>query len=217
MESSDSTLAIAEAAGCRILAHENCGYADPARDFAMRNAKHDWVFFVDADEIVPPQLCRWIASFVDNPGKVKGVFIPRKNGYLNSWNRGTYPDYQMRLLDRRKSTWPAFVHSNPVVDGRIYKIPRKQMHLAMFHKPPTMEEIMERLNRYTTLEMERKTKMKVTWFKLWYRPKVRFFKSFILKGGFRNGIVGYMAARQDAFYQHFYLTKIYEHNLGKKS
>lgn len=213
MDSTDSTLEIARRKGCNILKVEPMGYADPARDFAMRKAGHDWVFFVDADELIPDELTQWLRNFIQSPGNVKAVAVPRKNMMMDFWNRASYPDYQLRILDRRSCTWPAFVHSRPVVDGETMFLPRARKELAMIHKPPRIAEMMERLNRYTTLEMERKQDMKVSWFKLWMRPKVRFFKAFILKGGFRDGMRGYIAAKHDAAYQHFYLTKILEYQL----
>lgn len=217
MESTDRTLEIARENGCKIMPVPPMGYADPARDPAMRAAKNDWVFFVDADEIIPAPLTEWIRKFLANPGEIKAVGVARKNGFLDKWNRATYPDYQVRLLDRRKAVWPPEVHCKPVIDGDIYFIPRKQTELAMEHKSPTMEEILERLNRYTSLEMEKKQDKKINFWTLWLRPQVRFFKSFILKGGFKHGINGYISAKQDACYQHFYLTKIYERQLQSRA
>ncbi len=210
MESSDATLDIARRNGCRIVPVEPCGYADPLRDYAMRQAKNDWVLFVDADEIIPDQLSEYIRKFIVEPGKNRALMIPRKNYFLDIWNTATYPDYQVRLLDRRACEWPAHVHSKPEVKGRVAQIPRRRSDLAMLHKAPTTAEIIERMNRYTTFEQQRKSNRKITLFTLWFRPKMRFFKSYILKGGWRNGIAGYMSARHDANYQYYYLMKIYE-------
>lgn len=213
MDSTDRTLEIARENGCRVMSMEPLGYVEPARDPAMRAAKYDWVFFVDADEIIPAELTSWIRKFLDAPGDVKAVGVARKNGFLDKWNRATYPDYQVRLLDRRNAVWPSEVHRKPEIQGQTYFIPRDRLELAMEHKSPSMEEILERMNRYTSLEMQKKQGKKINFWTLWLRPQVRFFKSFILKGGFRHGINGYISAKQDACYQHFYLTKIYERQL----
>lgn len=216
MESTDSTLDIARRHGCRIMPVEPIGYADPARDPAMRAAAHDWVFFVDADEIIPDALIDRLADFVADPKGYKALAVARKNMMLDFWNRASYPDYQLRVLYRRSCTWPAHVHSNPEVKGEVMFLPRREHRLAMIHKAPSVEEMMERLNRYTTLEMQRKRDRKISWFTLWMRPKVRFFKAFVMKGGFRDGMRGYIAAKHDAAYQHFYLTKILEYQIRQR-
>lgn len=216
MESTDHTLEIARKNGCRIMEVEPVGYVEPARDPAMRAATHDWVFFVDADEIIPQALTSYIRDFIDNPGETKGLLVARKNLFLDTWRRADYPDYQLRLLDRRASRWPKEIHSRPEINGAVDRIPAGRRELAMLHKPPTMEAVMERMNRYTTLEIERRSKKPVTLFKIIFKPWFRFFKSFILKGGFRHGISGYIAAKNDAVYLFFAMSKVYERSLAAK-
>lgn len=210
MESTDDTVAIAGRNGCRILPFENCGYVEPARDYAMKSAKTGWVFFVDADEIIPEALSRYLIDIAANPGEVRGVGIARKNMLLGNWSRAVYPDYQIRFLHRDSSTWPVHIHSNPVVNGKIENIPASREDLAMIHISPTMASVMERMNRYTTAELKRREGTRVSLLKLWLQPWSRFFKSYILKGGFRAGITGYVAAKDDANYQLYLLAKLYE-------
>lgn len=214
MESTDKTLAIAEANGCRIEKFPPCGYVEPARGFAMKAARNSWVFFVDADEIVPPELSRWIRNFVASPGEAKGVLVPRRNFFLGRWMRASYPDYQLRLLNRDFAEWPPQVHSRPEVKGEVIRIPKSFEELAFIHKSPSMEEVVERQNRYTNKEVERRPPRKVTLFTLWFRPWRRFFKAYILKGGFREGLAGYISARNDAIYQHYILSKQFEQGLN---
>lgn len=213
MESSDSTLDIARKNGCRIENYPPCGYADPARDFAMRAATNDWVFFVDADEIIPAPLTAWIREFISSPGEIRGVNVARKNGFLDSWRRNDYPDYQMRILDRRHASWPPHVHSRPEVNGKTDSIPASRPDLAMFHKAPALEDVLERMNRYTTFETERMKGKKVTLASLVLKPTFRFIKAYFLKGGFREGLAGYISAKNDAIYKFYALSKAYEASL----
>lgn len=216
MESTDGTLEIARKNGCRILPFENCGYAEPARDYAMKSAKTGWVFFVDADEIIPEALSRHLIALAAEPGDVRGVRIPRRNMLLGDWSRATYPDYQLRFLHRDSSEWPTHVHSFPKVDGRIEYIPKKRTDLAMIHISPPMADVMERMNRYTTAELGRRAGKRVSLWSLWLKPWVRFFKSYVLKGGFRAGITGYIAARNDANYMLYLLAKVYEEGKSRE-
>lgn len=216
MESSDRTLEIAEANGCRIEKFPACGYVEPARDFAMHAAKNDWVFFVDADELVTPELVRWIREFVAAPGDVKGVLVSRRNCFLDSWRRDDYPDYQLRLIDSRFAMWPPAIHSRPEIQGKIGRVPSDRHELALIHKPPMISEVMERMNRYTGFELEKRGAKKVGILTLWLKPMFRFFKSFVLRGGFRSGTAGYIAAKNDSIYKHYALVKRHEAWLAEK-
>jgi glycosyltransferase involved in cell wall biosynthesis len=217
MESTDSTLEIARRHGCTIVSYPPVGYVEPARNFAMEKAQYDWVFFVDSDELVTPELADYIEHFIANPGKVKALQVPRKNLFLDGWSESTYPDYQTRLLDRRCCNWPPQVHSKPEIKGRVERIPAKRLDLALIHKSPRVEDVMERINRYTTLETERRRVDKAGnrrkapgMLKMIVAPWFRFIKMYIFKGGFRQGVPGYIEARNKAFYKFYTLAKLYE-------
>ena len=216
MDSTDRTLEIAERNGCRIIHAEPVGYVEPARDPAMREAANDWVLFVDADELVTPELVNYIRAFLDNPGKVKAVEIPRKNLWLNGWSRSNYPDYQVRLLDRRSCTWPTEIHSNPKVKGKSIKIPKKRTDLALIHKSPAVSGVLERMNRYTDFEVTRRRNGKRPgMLAMRVKPWFRFFKMYWLKGGWRSGASGYLEAKNQQFYKLYTLAKLYEDSLNE--
>lgn len=217
MESRDSTLDIARSRGCRIEKFPCSGYAESARGDAMKLAKHRWVFFVDADELIPQELTDRIRHFIQNPGEYTAVCVARKNCILDSWKRDDYPDYQMRLLDRDHSSWPAHIHARSATEGKILRLPPSQRELAMIHIAPDISEVMERMNRYTTLELERRLAKRPGLLKMVFKPWFRFFKSYILKGGFRSGIAGYVSARNDAIYKFYVLAKQYEQSLESLS
>lgn len=218
MESTDKTLEIARANGCRILPVEDKGYGcpEPVRDYAIKSAETDWVFFVDADEIIPKALSDKLIEIAASPGDVRGVRIARKNMLLNGWNKSTYPDYQLRFMHRESAEWPPFVHSFPKIEGKIISLPKSRKNLAMIHIAPPISAVMDRLNRYTTAEVVRRSKKPVTLLGIIFKPWFRFFRSYILKGGFLHGISGYIAAKNDAVYLFFAMTKVYERSLAAK-
>src|SRR5688500_11736752 len=65
MHSDDRTMAIAGEFGCRMFSHERTGYVEPARNFAITQAQHDWLLVLDADERVSPGLAQWIKENLD--------------------------------------------------------------------------------------------------------------------------------------------------------
>lgn len=219
MESTDNTVEIALSAGARVITFPkgNHTHAEPARNFAIHSAAHPWVLMIDADEIASPELRQYLYDFIKDPGTVRGLYIPRKNLYLNSWRRSNYPDYQLRFFYRDLTNWPPEVHTFPKVEGDLKKIPASRHELALTHLAPSMSAILDRLNRYTTSEVEKRKNEKVSVFKLFFDPAQKFFTTYFLKGAWRCGAAGVIAATNDAYYRFMRLAKIYESKLKIKN
>ena len=64
-----------------------------------------------------------------------------------------------------------------------------------------LELKLNKLNIYTSKEIPKRTGQKYTFLSIFYAPAYRFFKSYILKGGFRDGKAGVINAGMDAFYK----------------
>src|SRR5688572_33166249 len=98
--SEDTTVALAQKAGAKVLQYAFRNYADQ-RNAALDAVKDqtDWVLFVDADERVTPELAAEVQSVMQQPGYA-GWRIPRYNYIFGKLTRGAgwYPDYQTRLL-----------------------------------------------------------------------------------------------------------------------
>ena len=84
MESTDSTQAIAREYGCRVVIFPKEGHTivEPAREFAIHEASHEWVLVIDADEVVTPQLKDYLYSQIAQPQCPTGIAIPRKNYFM---------------------------------------------------------------------------------------------------------------------------------------
>lgn len=209
MESTDATAELARSLGCRIITFPKGDHkcAEPARDFARANARGDWVLFVDADETVTPELRDYLYATASREDAPDGLYLPRKNYFMGTWQRSTYPDYILRFFRRGAGVWPPTVHSNPVVKGRTEHIPASRTELALIHLPVSVDDVMTRMARYTTEEVVRRGPKKVSLAALVIKPMMRFIKSFILKGGFRDGVAGYITAKNSANYKLYTLAK----------
>src|SRR5688500_1083795 len=64
MHSKDDTTKIAEKAKAKVFTHPDVGYVEPARNAAIAKATHDWVFILDADEVVPEKLAKVLGEIV---------------------------------------------------------------------------------------------------------------------------------------------------------
>ena len=135
MESTDKTLDIAKKYGCRIVTFERKTYniVEPAREFAIHEARFDWVLVVDADEIVTPELKEYLYRRIKEDDCPDGLYIPRKNYFMGRFMRCHYPDHILRFFRKDKTHWPPIIHCTPVVDGRVEKIPAKNKELAFEH------------------------------------------------------------------------------------
>ena len=212
MESTDRTVAIAESFGCKIVTFPKANHvsAEPARNFAIQSASNPWVLVVDADEIVSPQLREYLYERIASPDCPAGIYVPRKNYVLNRFARSSYPDYQLRFFKREGSDWPPNVHTFPSVDGRTEKIPSSHEELAIVHLSDSIYMQLNKLNLYTENEIVKRKGTRVTIVGIFVRCTFRFFKSYILNGGFFLGMTGLVHAVNTANYKFYTLAKIWE-------
>ena len=213
MESTDKTLDIAKKYGCRIVTFERKTYniVEPAREFAIHEARFDWVLVVDADEIVTPELKEYLYRRIKEDDCPYGLYIPRKNYFMGRFMRCHYPDHILRFFRKDKTHWPPIIHCTPVVDGRVEKIPAKNKELAFEHLAnDSVENIVNKTNQYTRNELERKQHKHYGTIAFLWRPFFRFFKAYILKGAILDGKPGFIKAMLEGYYQFIFLSKKYE-------
>ncbi len=213
MESTDRTVEIALKNGCKVVTFPKGNHlcAEPGRDFAVHQASNEWVLVVDADEIIPHALRDYLYDFIRHPGETAGLLVARKNYILHRFKRSSYPDYQLRFIRKEGSYWPPVIHSRPKLAGPVEKIPEERMDLAMRHKNFTMFNVVERMNRYTTTEVDKRLgKKKGSLWRMIFEPWLFFIKVYIFHGSFRFGTAGYIAAKKDAAARFYLLAKLFE-------
>src|SRR5215467_4285808 len=107
-ESTDETRELAARCGAKVIVNPWPGFA-PQKQFATEAAANNWVFSLDADERVSPELRASILSLseADEAALADGYKVARRAFYLGRWIRGGgwYPDYQLRLFNRRRGRW----------------------------------------------------------------------------------------------------------------
>lgn len=218
MESSDGTLEIAREFGCKIVTFPkgDCKSAEPARTFAIQSASSEWVLVVDADELVTPELRTYLYAQTQRPDCPAGIYIPRKNHMFGLFVKSSYPDYQLRFFRREGTVWPPFVHTFPTVQGPTERIPKNRKELAFIHLADDPEnKYVSKLNDYSDNEAVRRQGKRVGLLKLMFSPFFRFFKSYVIKGGFRLGKFGFIMSCNDAFYKFLVLAKMVERDEKK--
>jgi len=219
MESTDATIDIAHKHGCRILTFPKANHksAEPARTFAIQSAIHDWVLVVDADEIVTPELRNYLYARIREKDCPTGIYIPRLNRFMLRYTKSNSYDYQLRFFRKEGITWPPYVHTFPSVNGRTEKIPHKMKKARFVHlADETISVLMQKTNAYTDSELEKRATKFYGLSALMGRPLWRFFRNYILKMGFLDGMPGLIRAGMDAVYQFVLVAKNMEQQYRNK-
>lgn len=211
MESTDSTHEIARRHGCRIVtfpkgSHKIC---EPARDFAIHSASNEWVLVVDADEIVPPTLARYLYSAINEEGYTGAFDIPRINMFMGEQFRER-ADRQLRFFRQSVAVWPETIHSHPRLDCEVRKLPMRRELTIMHLDNPTISQRLSKLNNYTDYDATRRIGRKFGTFGIFLRPIWFFIRAFILQGEIMHGIKGILSAYFSMVYQIALVSKIYE-------
>jgi glycosyltransferase involved in cell wall biosynthesis len=208
-ESTDDTVAIARRFTERVIVRPWPGYI-AQKNFAAEQARHDWIFSLDADERVSPALATDVKHAVQTPRAV-GYRVPRVTFHLGRWIRSTdwYPDYQLRLYDRRRGTWAGkYVHESVRVDGAVEDLRGELLHYAyrdLTHHLQTMD-------RYTTLAARQMFEegRRAGWMDLAIHPPAAFLRNYLLRGGFRDGVPGLIVSAMNARYVGLKFAKLWE-------
>lgn len=220
MESTDNTVSIALGKGCRVVnfpkgEHKIC---EPARNFAIHSAHHEWVLVVDADELVTTELRQYLYGRISRDGCPEGLFVPRRNPFMGRYLRSS-PDYQLRFLRRDKAFWPPVIHCIPDVDGTVEKIPNNIEGVHLLHlDDASIGEMVAKLNRYTDYEVAKRINKGYGLGTMFMRPVWFFLRSLLLQGGIAEGRRGVIRAYMKGIYQMVLLSKIteYEYKNDKK-
>jgi glycosyltransferase involved in cell wall biosynthesis len=208
--SNDRTVEMARRYTDRVIINPWPGYA-AQKNFAQRQASHDWILSLDADERVSPELKRSIEQLKREGPRHDGYRLARRAWYLGRWinHSGWYPDYQIRLYRRDRACWQGeYVHESVRVQGRVGTLTGDLWHFTR----RSLAEHHQVLDRYTTLAAEQDFTRgkKVGLLDLLFKPPLLFLRSYLLKQGFRDGIAGVVIASFAAYYVFLKQAKLWE-------
>lgn len=228
--SSDSTVATAKAMGARTIDFEWNGAYPKKRQWCLDHIdfRHGWVFMVDADEIVTPELCHEIRDlFRDGAPSAAGYFVQGqyiRNGQVLHYG---LRNNKLALLNRRKMEYPVVDdldiggmgelegHYQPVLRAGFKDEVIRQLYAPLLHEAydDSGQAWEDRHRRYAqweaAMDLRRarpedpsplRQKLKILFKAMPCRPLAAFMHSYILKAGFLDGRAGYLLARDRARY-----------------
>jgi hypothetical protein len=203
--------------------------------------RNEWIFILDADEVLPAEAASEFRSAIANAGETTGYWINRRFMFMGRWLRHAYyPNWNLRLFrhslgryekltDVATASGDNEVHEHVVVQGPTARLRCEMDHYAF----PSVEVFVEKHNRYSNWEarvavatgqsaielqsarVAQRRRLKQLAQGLPFRPLLRFLYVYIWQMGFLDGREGYYFARLHGFYEFLSVAKTYE--LKKKN
>ena len=240
-QSTDGSQQIAEQHGAKVVQFEFNGIWPKKKNWALENLpfKHDWVFILDADEVMPPDSESEFRAIVTGAGSaIAGYWINRRFMFMGKWLRHAYyPNWNLRLFKHRLGRHEKLtdvdtqsgdneVHEHVVVEGPTARLRCEMDHYAF----PSVAVFVEKHNRYSNWEarvaLDRylragsghlqkgnvgvRRKLKQWSQMLPFRGLLRFLYVYIAQAGFLDGREGFYFARLHGFYEFLSVAKTYE-------
>jgi glycosyltransferase involved in cell wall biosynthesis len=187
--SGDDTAKLAQRYGARVIQSEWRGFGRQ-KQFAIEQAINEWVLCIDADERISESLHVSIETALVSPAHVAYRFA-RCNRFMGRYLRHGegYPDWSLRLFDRRHARWSDdVVHEKVLVEGDVETLAGDLLH----DSAESLESYLAKQNRYTTLAAKDAIARgkKANALRLVISPVVRFLKFYVFRLGFLDGVPG---------------------------
>ena len=199
--STDRTREICEQHGCRVILHPFEGYVEQ-KNWAMEQARHDWILSLDGDEVLSESLRRSVLRVKEETTK-DGYYMNRLNNYYGRWiyHSGEYPDRKLRLVNRRRARW---VGLNPhdhlaLTKGSATGLLKGDL---LHYAHDTYREHLDKTEKFGAIAGHalRQARGPTTWPRIILSPLWRFVWNYFFRLGFLDGKNGlllcYANARQ---------------------
>jgi glycosyltransferase involved in cell wall biosynthesis len=214
--STDKTVEISKKYGA-VVYHRTMDNEGIHRNWAAAQAKNEWVLYLDADERVTPELQQEIDAVLPATKHV-AFAIPFRTFIGTYWvnHSGWYPGSKTRFVMKSKFRYEdAPVHPRVFHDGSCGYMTKDIIHYGY----PDLAHFLASLNRQTSLEAQKwvDTGRKMSMLKGFWRTIDRFFRSYIGKGGYKGGFMGFVIAYFASLYQIMSYIKYYEITKGIKA
>lgn len=198
--STDKTLEICEKYGTRVIQNPFEGHIQQ-KNFAMKNAKNDWILSLDADEALTPELTLEIWKVKENATH-KLYEMNRLTNYCGKWVKhcGWYPDTKTRLVNRKHAAWGG-VNPHDKLEATNHEsvgfLKGDLLHYSYYTKQDHLKQI-EYFGKIAANELYQKGKT-VGFATIYIKVIAQFIKSFFLKLGFLDGRTGWQISYLSAF------------------
>ena len=187
----------------------------PQKNRALDRATGDWVFSLDSDEWVTPELRAGLEAAMASPGDKAAFFMPRRSSFCGRFMRhsGWWPDHVTRLWRRGAARFSEdHTHDRVIVDGKLGRLRQPVMHEAV----TDLEQMLVKINLYSSSSaaMFRKEGRRASLATALLHGGWAFVRTYFLRLGFLDGREGFMLAVINAENSYYRYAKLML--LGKK-
>lgn len=200
--STDQTEQICLNHGATFVRHAWPGYSEQ-KNYAESLASGDWVFSIDADEALSPQLRDSMLALKQSaPAPSTAYSMCRRTNFCGQWinHCGWYPDEKVRLWPRGAAHWDGVVHEELCLDRplQLQRLAGDLQHYSYY----SVAELAARQTKYATLAAQKAHQQgrRCAPGSLWLKPAWTFVRNYLFKGGILDGRAGYIICRMSAFY-----------------
>jgi glycosyltransferase involved in cell wall biosynthesis len=224
MHSTDKTVDLTKKGGAEVVVIPYQSYVEPVRELAFTKSKTDWIFILDADERITPELVQEIRINLSKIQKPKSMItsithyqLPRQNFFAGKkWFKhgGWWPDYQIRLIKKSALIrWPKEIHSTAQINGKKGTLKNPLQHF--FHS--SLSTMVEKTLRFEAIESELlfQAGRQVNWFTPLRKFCGELIRRLIIKAGFLDGVYGIIESFYQAYSKTLTWLFLYEKNYKK--
>lgn len=212
--STDETLSICREYTDRIFERSWPGFVEQKR-FALGQCTHEWALNIDADEEVSPELrdemIEMLSADMKQQIEHSGFYLLRVVFYLNRWWRkgGWYPEYRLRFFRRKATSWGGEdPHEKALVTGRTMRLKNELRHYTYADMSQHARSL-NMLSSVAAASMHARGESS-TLLQMVLNPLFRFFKFYVLKKGFLEGLPGFIVALLEGHYVFLKYVKLWE-------
>lgn len=215
-ESTDGSAEVARRYTGKVFSRPNFINLNVNKQFAIDQARTDWIFYLDADEVIPPALAAELRAVMAADPPEDAFKLPRRNRFFGRWLRhgGQYPDSQLRLFRRGRARFACrHIHERLEVDGAIGRLNEPMDHYTCDTVAVAVRK-MDFNSTFNAQELARSGGRPGARMALGYllrKPLSRFLRRYLLKGGFRDGWPGLIVAGIDSIDFPFRLFKCWDY------
>jgi len=211
--STDKTVEIAKSYGAKVYFRQWKNYGDQV-DYALSLATQKWIFVLDADEEVSPQLKESIKEAI-NRDEYDCYMVNRRTYYLGKFlNHTWYPEWRLRLFKNGKVRYERKVHAKPVCEGKIGKLKGDLYHYSFRN----LKEQFDKTVRFAqqSAELMYSQGKKFHFYNLILNPISYFVKFYFIKKGFLDGVRGLLIALTGSTYAFMKYAFLFEKYLNRE-
>ena len=215
--STDNTVSIAKQLGAKIVLQPFTDYVTQ-RTLATEAAANDWIYSIDADEALSPELSQSILAVKQNP-QYKHYNHNRCTNYCGKWIRHGrwYPDKKTRLFDRTNGKWAGLkVHEywQPVDNSPVGNLKGDLLHYSFNSISDHIRQIEKFSELSARAAVERGKDCSIL--KIWLVPKWKFITDYIIRAGFLDGYWGYLVCKLSSMEVRIKYAKIRQYASWKR-